>query len=190
MVNPYVHKQRVILLPYLTGVKKMLDFGCGDLSLAKALKKMLPDARITGVDVVDSGGSAAGIDFRLYNGKRLPWKDNTFDAAIAYHVFHHCSDPKAAFIDVSRVTKKTILLVEPVYRNALDLFFMKILDRLNNGWRASAISMPFTFQTEEKWRVWAREQNWSIEFVLVVGVLPAWLPFGVTTLFVLRKKKG
>lgn len=187
MMRAYVEKQMTLLLPHLTGCRSLLDFGCGDLSLAKGIKDRLPTITITGVDVVDSGARADGIGFQLYNGKRLPFKNQSFDAAVSYHVFHHCTDPKASFADVLRVTKKKVLMVEPVYRNRVDLFFMKILDRVNNGWRNVSIPMPFTFQKEETWRRWAGANHWTVQTVQTVGVLPAWLPIGVTKLFVFSR---
>ncbi len=183
----YIHKQTGIILPYLAGTKTILDFGCGDLSLARAIKDARPRLSITGVDVVDSGVRYSDIPFGTYDGKRLPFKNDMFDTSIAYHVLHHCDDPYAAVGELTRVTKKQILLVEPVYRNAIDLFCMKILDRVNNGWRAVAIPMPFTFQKEPTWVKWAGEAGWKATKVISAGVLPAWLPLGATKLFVLRR---
>lgn len=187
MMRPYVDKQFALLKPYMGVNGSLLDFGCGDLSLAKRIRLSVPKMRITGVDVVDSGVRAPGIKFQTYDGRRLPFHNGSFNTTIVYHVFHHCKDPKASLTDVMRVTKKTILMVEPVYRNALDLVFMKIIDRVGNGWRGVAIPMPFTFQKDETWRMWAGEFKWNIRDVKVAGVLPAWLPIGVTKLFVLRK---
>ena len=86
MIRPYVTKQVSLLLPYLTGCQSILDFGCGDLSLAKALKETLPQTIITGVDVVDSGKRVSGVQFLLYDGEKLPHKNKTFDATVVYHV--------------------------------------------------------------------------------------------------------
>ena len=168
--------------------RTVLDFGCGDLSLAKALRTANPALTITAVDIVDSGVRADGISFSVYDGVSLPFRNNAFDITVAYHVFHHSRDPRAAFGEVVRVTKKTILVVEPVYRRSLDLFFMKILDRVGNGWRGITIPMPFTFQTEATWRRWAREYHRTVAATVPAGVLPGWLPFGETKLFTLTAK--
>jgi SAM-dependent methyltransferase len=186
MIRPYVRKQTALLLPYLSGCRSILDFGCGDMSLARDVHRQLPEAVITGVDVVDSGARARGINFTLYDGNRLPFGAGVFDATVSYHVFHHCTDPEASLADVMRVTKKTILIVEPVYRDGWDIFFMKILDRIGNGWRGAAIPMPFTFQKERDWRRWGSGKKWNVQTVKPAGVLPEWLPIGVTKLFVLR----
>lgn len=187
MTPLYVKKQVDLLAPYLTGVASILDFGCGDLSLAKAIKEALPNTAVQGVDVVDSGVREKHIPFTLYDGRKLPLKTKSVDGTIVYHVFHHCDSPRASLADVMRVTTKTLLVVEPVYRTGLDLFFMKILDRVGNGWRGVTIPMPFTFQKEETWMRWVKEAGWKVTEVKDAGVLPSWLPFGATKLFVLRK---
>lgn len=184
-MSGYVQRQKKILAPYLGEVRTLLDFGCGDLSLARLLHKEFPTLAITGVDVVDSGVRADGITFRLYDGQTLPFRNNTFDVSISYHVFHHCRDPRSAFGELARVTKRKLLIVEPVYRSRVDLFFMKIADRFGNGWRGVAIPMPFTFQTEATWRRFAREFHWTVSETKSVGVFPRWLPIGETKLFVL-----
>jgi ubiquinone/menaquinone biosynthesis C-methylase UbiE len=185
IMSGYFQKQKNLLVPYLNTDKTLLDFGCGDLSLAKILHKEFPKLTITGVDVVDSGVHADGVTFILYDGKTLPFRRNTFDVSVAYHVFHHTSDPRALFGELTRVTEKKMLVVEPVHRNRVDLFFMKITDRIGNGWRNVAIPMPFTFQTEATWRRYAREFHWTVVDTKTVSVLPRWLPIGEAKLFVL-----
>ena len=187
ILSGYVGKQKKLLAPYIGGAKSLLDFGCGDLSLSQLLHKEFPALAITSVDVVDSGVRERGITYMLYDGKTLPFGDRVFDVAISYHVFHHTGDPRAVFAEVSRVTKKTMLIVEPCYRNRIDLFLMKIVDRLGNGWRGVTIPMPFTFQREATWRRYGREFRWTVAETKTVGVLPAWLPIGETKLFVLTR---
>lgn len=186
-MSGYVYKQKKLLAPYIGQAKTLLDFGCGDVSLARLLHQEFPALLITGVDVVDSGVRADGVTFMLYNGKTLPFGNRAFDLSISYHVFHHCSDPRAAFGELARVTKKTMLIVEPCFRNRADLFFMKFADRVGNGWRGITIPMPFTFQKEATWRRFAREFHWEVTDTKTVGVLPAWLPIGEAKLFVLTR---
>lgn len=77
---------------------RVLDFGCGTLSLSLLAKTAQPSANIHAVDVdeqvlklADEKRLHAGleIDIRQYQGRILPYPDNTFDRVISGLVFHH-----------------------------------------------------------------------------------------------------
>lgn len=98
------------LSSYLPKRGKLLDFGCGDLLLSRAIKKMYSKIDLTGVDVVDFGIRPNNIRVVLYDGEKLPFKKNEFDTVIAYHVFHHCPKPNWALEECIRVAKKKLFL--------------------------------------------------------------------------------
>lgn len=183
MTRAYANRQVTLVGPYLADCKNVLDFGCGDLSLLRGLKTVYPAYSFIGVDVVDSGMRIPGVTFQLYDGNRLPFPKQSFDATVAYHVLHHCEDPRVNLAEIVRVTRKRILLIEPVVRWGWERPFMKLADRLANGWRSADIPMPFTFQTGEKWQEWVRALGWRIEEEESVGVLPSILPIGEARLF-------
>ena len=72
-----------------------LDLGCGDGLSAKFVNRYYPDTRYIGIDVSDVSikeASASGFpsaEFLLYDGKRFPFPDNTFDVVFSACVFHH-----------------------------------------------------------------------------------------------------
>ena len=79
---------------------RVLDFGVGTATLSLLAKYKHSEAEFTGVDVDDKVLSIAtrkveqaGINISLikYDGKTLPFADNTFDRAISSLVFHHLS---------------------------------------------------------------------------------------------------
>lgn len=187
MTRVYANRQVNLVLPYLADCKNVLDFGCGDLSLLGGLQTVYPAYSFTGVDVVDSGARIPGVTFTLYDGNRLPFPKQSFDATVAYHVLHHCEDPRVNLAEIVRVTRKRILLIEPVVRWGWERPFMKLADHLANGWRSAAIPMPFTFQTRDTWRRWIDRFGWSIEKEESAGVLPSLLPIGKTVLFSLTE---
>jgi SAM-dependent methyltransferase len=68
---------------------KVLDIGCG----TGLLHPYLP-GKITGVDVSETALKMAAArnqnaDYRLYDGRVLPFPDATFDTALAVTVLHH-----------------------------------------------------------------------------------------------------
>ncbi len=70
----------------------VLDIGCGIGLIDRLLTSRFKS--ITGVDVEDGVIEKArafnpGVDYRLYDGRNLPFDDNTFDLAFAVNVMHH-----------------------------------------------------------------------------------------------------
>lgn len=90
---------------------KLLDFGCGKGTITGEIIAMNPRADITGVDV-----SQEALDFiskkfkkqkfyKIEDGGKLPFKDNTFDFIIASDVLEHVYDTENAFTELARILK-------------------------------------------------------------------------------------
>ncbi len=176
-----------ILLPYTKNNAAVLDFGCGDLALARELKKVRPNLRITGVDIVDFGIRPKGILFSQYDGEKLPFQNNSFDVVIAWHVFHHIVNPLAAFCECMRVAKQRVIFVEPVWRHQLEVPGMMFMDWLFNVWKSRDISMAFTFHSRAWWEEQIIKHNGRLRTVQDVEILPPIFPTGRSLLFVVDK---
>lgn len=183
----YVQYQADVLEPYIQESERILDFGCGDLTLAELLLSKHPKLRITGIDIVDFHKRPKGVTFQLYNGVRLPFRDKAFDTIISYHVFHHCDDPKTVFSECLRVAKKRIVFVESVIRSRFDNIGIRVTDWVFNRWKDEAISMPYHFLSLREWYRLFAIHGLTLEQEKVVGVLPAWLPIGGTYIFSVRR---
>ena len=77
---------------------KLLDFGCGTVTLTIMAKQSSPEAKVTGIDVdkeilvkAAKKIKEARLDVFLldYDGKHLPFQRNAFDRVISCLVFHH-----------------------------------------------------------------------------------------------------
>jgi SAM-dependent methyltransferase len=72
-----------------------LDFGAGVGYSVPFFARHLPAARVTCLDVsrkslaVGAAQHGAAAEFRHFDGKRIPYPDDTFDVALASCVFHH-----------------------------------------------------------------------------------------------------
>jgi len=55
----------------------ILDYGCDDGSTAKLIQKFNPTLKIVGVDVQEN--RKPKIPIKIYNGKKIPYKDNEFE---------------------------------------------------------------------------------------------------------------
>lgn len=178
----YCRRQVALVAPLLSPHDRVLDFGCGDGSLADGLAERLPGLEITGVDVVESSRPAR-MRFVKYAGSTLPFEDGAFDVVLAYHVFHHCSDPEAALRECCRVARRRIVMIEPTVRSPFDLPAMRFTDWLFNAWKPEPVPLPYHFQRRARWRQLLEGSGFSIEQESTVGMFPAWLPIGRTLLF-------
>lgn len=176
------------IFEYLPAKGDVLDFGCGDLSFAKEIKKRNTKLKIIGVDVVSFGNKPKNIQFVQYNGEKLPFKDNAFTCVIAYHVLHHCPNPEKALRECIRVSRDQILLIEPVYRLPFEVPFMKFTDWLYNFWKSESIAMPYVFFSLDRWKKVFKNFLVKLNKVKSLDNFPKYIPIGQTYLFSLSKK--
>lgn len=103
---------------YLKPGLKILDLGCGSGIVTKEFAEEF-HARITGVDIVDN--RIFPINFRLVNGRDLPFADDNFDAVLITYVLHHADDPIRVLCEAKRVLKKggRVIIAEDLYEGAL-----------------------------------------------------------------------
>lgn len=97
---------------------KVLDFGCGSLTLSIIAAQKHTDAEYHGVDIDEKILSIAKkkvervgltIQAKLYDGGRLPYPDNYFDKVMSSLVFHHLTlrQKYGAMEEILRVLKRS-----------------------------------------------------------------------------------
>lgn len=97
--------------------RSVIDIGCGDgFSTLKFWDQAHP-ARMAGVDpapnaikVADRNRGERPIDFRVLDGKRVPFDDGSFDVAIVQGVLHHADDPQSTIREALRVAREVVIL--------------------------------------------------------------------------------
>ena len=119
------HAERVLpsLLPHASPEMRILDFGNGSGAIAHSLAKKT-GAHIVGVDVAQN--TLFPIPAVAYDGKNLPFRDDSFDLVYAVFVLHHCPDVESALREMRRVARRKILLVEDVWYTFRDRFWMYV----------------------------------------------------------------
>jgi len=187
--SSYLSHQLRIIGPQVSGCRTVLDFGCGDMALDRALIRQYPTVSITGVDVVPfHTPHHLRLKFRLYKGDTLPFPARSFDAVFSYHVFHHTENPSASLKECARVSRRRIIIVEPVLRYPWEKIGFAFLDYMTNFWKKEHVPMPCHVETLSFWKQKFQQLGLRLTTVRHVGLLPRFLPVGETMLFVLEKR--
>lgn len=126
----------------------VLDCGCGRMMVTRSVGDRI-GTEITGVDVINLNHTDLGLC--IYDGRKLPFADNSFDITYLAFVLHHTPNPRQVLRECLRVTRRWVIVLEDVYGNKLELALLKILDWIGNRPFSSAMSLPYKFKTAREW---------------------------------------
>jgi ubiquinone/menaquinone biosynthesis C-methylase UbiE len=107
----------------LTDTSSILDVGCGKGFLLYELKKLLPGAKVRGVDISAYGIENSKEEIRdclsIGNANRLEFEDNSFDFIYSITTLHNLFnfELKSAIQEIQRVSRKHSYIAVESYRN-------------------------------------------------------------------------
>jgi hypothetical protein len=137
---------RTLVRPYAP-LGRWLDFGAGDgwfswsFAHAKLAREVVP------VDV--QGRPHTFSEVALYDGRRLPFADRSFDLVSSIDVLHHCPAPWDSLRDALRCANRFFLLKDHTYRGVTGKVALCVLDEIGN--RRFGIPSPFHYQKGFEW---------------------------------------
>jgi len=146
------------LTPYLTDCKTVLDLGASCGRLAHTISRSLPKIKFTGVDIIVQPETF--IPIKKYDGKKLPFKNSSFDCVMIIDVLHHDKRIDEVIKEAKRVSKKHILIKDHYWDNKFDFKVLKYADYMGN--RAYGVELPYNFLKIEKWKSIFKENNLKI----------------------------
>ena len=148
-VDPEYEEQIIpLVLDELSSFDSVLDVGCGEGQLSRALASSRVGRRVVGVDPTprqievasDRGGD---VEYFVAPADRLPFTDGSFEAVLACLVFEHIDNLDGAIREVARV-------LQP---GGTFLFLLNhpLLQTPNSGWIDDQMIDP----PEQYWRIGA-----------------------------------
>ena len=130
----------------------VLDIGAGGGWIGKQLENSC-GARVTLLDVADM--NRTNLPLQVYDGKRMPFVDSSFDTSLLLFVLHHCQDPLAVLSEAVRVSKKRLVVFEDTFRNPFEKFLCGLNDWISNSpfFLANPLkmNMPFHYRRVTEW---------------------------------------
>ena len=81
---------------------KTLDIGCGAKQYENMFKKT---SDYIGIEIETDLQKKRNIADHYYDGKKIPFKDESFDSILTFQVFEHIFEPKEFLSEITRVLK-------------------------------------------------------------------------------------
>jgi SAM-dependent methyltransferase len=145
----YAVRQASDVAPFVRG-RRLLDLGAGEGFVAAALRERTA-VWVCSADVGLFRRTAG--PYVAYDGRRLPFADGAFETTLILFVLHHCADPGAVLDEAVRVTRGRLVVVESVYRNRRDRFWLELLDgRVNRLRHGGAMAAAVRFGHPHEWQ--------------------------------------
>ena len=167
---------------------RILDVGCGDGSLSATLQSKRPDVAIRGIDVLPREKSYIPVE--MFDGKRIPFGDNTFDAVMFSDVLHHTDDPAVVLREARRVAANWVMIKDHRRNGIASGARLRFMDWVGNA--RFGVALPYNYWSQEQWRAaWHEIGLEPEEMVIRLGLYPApanWI-FGSGLHFMTRLKK-
>tara|TARA_A100001388_G_scaffold269269_1_gene245340 strand:+ start:49 stop:711 length:663 start_codon:yes stop_codon:yes gene_type:complete len=120
--------QKLIKIYKLDNKSNILDIGCGKGFLLYEIKKILPEIKITGIDISSYGIKNSKKEIKKYLFKKdlrkpLKYKSNIFDLVFSINTLHNLEiDHLISVIkNIQKIGKKHYICVES-YKNEEELF--------------------------------------------------------------------
>ena len=171
----YVFNRRVrVLAGHLCKIipqdVSVLDIGCGDGTLTRALCEQRPDLTAEGIDVLVR--KQTRVPVKEFDGDTIPRPDNSFDIALFVDVLHHTNDPTILLREAARVARRAIVLKDHTRNGFLAGPTLRFMDWVGNA--RHGVALPYNYWPEKKWRETFDAMNFTIaEWLPKLSLYPA-----------------
>lgn len=147
-----VFPKRVTVLAKLVGNLipdnyTVLDVGCGDGLIDRHIMENRPDLKITGTDVLKR--EETHIPVTVFDGKKLPFPDKSFDCVIFIDTLHHTDDPTSIMAEAKRVAKRNIIIKDHYAENRFSFTVLKFMDWVGNKFHG--VVLPYNYLSSTLW---------------------------------------
>jgi SAM-dependent methyltransferase len=148
---------------------RVLDVGCGDGSIARAVMDVRPDVEIEGIDILVR--PETHIPVTGFDGERIPHGDRSFDAAMFVDVLHHTDDATVLLREAARVAP-AVVLKDHLADGFLAGPTLRLMDWVGNAHHG--VVLPYNYWRRDRWhRAFAEVGLSPEEWRTDLGLYPA-----------------
>ena len=142
-----------------------MDIGAGGGWTGELISKE-KGAEVQLLDVEDFNRS--NLPLVVYDGKNIPFPDNSFDNSLLLFVLHHCKDSLLVLKEAIRVTKKRIIIHEDTYTSSFGRTLACANDFLANSpfflTNPFKMNMPYNYREVADWERVFQDLGLKVKF--------------------------
>lgn len=133
-----------LLPPETTSV---LDVGCGDGVVAAKVSEARPGLRVEGLEVLQR--PACRISCSLYDGRHIPFPDDSFDVVTLIDILHHTEQIPELIAECARVARCGVVVKDHLWSGSADLAILRLMDWVGN--RGHGVNLTYNYQNKSQW---------------------------------------
>lgn len=126
---------------------RLLDVGCGDGGITRAVAELRPDVRAEGIDVFVR--ERTFVPVAPFDGHHIPHPAGAFDAVVFVDVLHHTDDPTELLAEARRVATQAVVIKDHVLRGPLARATLRFMDHAGNP--GEGVPFPYNYWTRAQW---------------------------------------
>lgn len=147
---------------------RVLDVGCGDGTIDALLHERRPDITVEGIDVLVRPHSR--IPVTQFDGSKIPFADNSFDAALLVDVLHHTVDPRVMLAEAARVAAY-VIVKDHLREGLLAGATLSAMDWVGNA--PHGVVLPYNYWKRAQWAQAFDELRLVVQRELSPALYPA-----------------
>lgn len=137
---------------------RVLDVGCGDGSIARAVMDRRPDVEVHGIDVLVR--PETHIPVVGFDGTTIPHGDGSFDAVMFVDVLHHTDDATVLLREAARVAP-AVVVKDHLADGVLARPTLRLMDWVGNAHHG--VVLPYNYWSRARWEQAFAELGLSTE---------------------------
>jgi SAM-dependent methyltransferase len=126
---------------------RVLDVGCGDGLIAWLLMQIRSDVGFQGIDVLVRPGTKIPVE--AFDGQRIPYENESFDAVLLVDVLHHAENPLSLLKESLRVSRNAVVIKDHLLDGFLAGPTLRFMDRVGN--LRHGVSLRYDYWPQERW---------------------------------------
>lgn len=125
----------------------VLDLGCGDGSIARAIMDRKPGLVFRGIDVLVRPNTHIPVE--PFDGHTIPAADDSCDWVTIVDVLHHTDDPGRLVAEAARVARRGVVIKDHLREGFGARATLRFMDWVGN--KGHDVRLPYNYLSRAEW---------------------------------------